>query len=110
MKKLLKTLTTISLVLMLQNAWAIDLDSAKSQGLVGEANNGYLAAVKTPASAEVRALIQEVNAKRRAEFERTAANTGATLEQVALRFYELAVQRTSPGHYYQDPGGRWQKK
>ena len=110
MKKLLSTVATISLVLMLQNAWAIDLDSAKSQGLVGEANNGYLAAVETPVSAEVRALVQEVNAKRRAEFGRTAANTGATLEQVALRFYELAVQRTAPGHYYQDSSGRWQKK
>jgi uncharacterized protein YdbL (DUF1318 family) len=110
MKKLLTALTTLGLVLMLQTAWAIDLDSAKSQGLVGEANTGYLAAVKTPASAEVRALIQEVNAKRRAEFERTASNTGATLEQVALRFYELAVQRTAPGNYYQDPSGRWQKK
>ncbi len=110
MKKLLTVLTTLGLVLMLQTAWAIDLDSAKSQGLVGEGNNGYLAAVKTPASAEVRALIQEVNGKRRAEFERTAASTGATLEQVALRFYELAVQRTAPGNYYQDPSGRWQKK
>jgi uncharacterized protein YdbL (DUF1318 family) len=100
----------LGLALLLQNAWAIDIDSAKSQGLVGEANNGYLAAVETPASAEVRALIQEVNAKRRAEFENTAKSTGATVAQVAYRFYELAVQRTKPGHYYQDTNGRWNKK
>ena len=103
-------LAAIGLVLLLQNAWAIDISTAKSQGLVGEANNGYLAAVQTPASGEVRALIAEVNAKRRGEFERTAASTGTTIKQVALRFYELAVQRTERGHYFQDPSGRWKKK
>jgi uncharacterized protein YdbL (DUF1318 family) len=97
------------LVLAFQGAWAIDISSAKEQGLVGEANTGYLAAVGTP-SAEVEALINEVNAKRKAEFERTAQKTGATLIQVRARFYELAVQRTQPGHYYQDPGGNWKRK
>ncbi len=103
-------LAAIGLVLIMQAAWAIDLDSAKSQGLVGEANNGYLAAVKMPASGEVRALIQEVNAKRRAEFQLTADKTGATRSQVALRFYELAVKRTARGNFYQDTTGRWQRK
>ena len=35
---------------------------------------------------------------------------GATVEQVAYRFYELAVQRTQSGHYYQDTSGRWVRK
>ena len=68
------------------------------------------AAVQQPASAEVQALIREVNQGRRAQFERTARNTGATVDQVAYRFYELAVQRTSSGNYYQDAGGRWVRK
>ena len=93
-----------------QGAWAIDIHSAKDQGLVGEANSGYLAAVGGSPSAEVKALIADVNGKRRAEFERTAKKTGATLEQVRFRFYELAVQRTQPGHYYQDPQGNWKRK
>ena len=100
----------IGLLLLLQNAWAIDIRDAKEQSLVGEANTGYLAAVQTPASAEVRALIADVNSKRKAEFESTAQKTGTTLAQVANRFYELAVQKTAPGHYYQDRSGRWQKK
>lgn len=98
------------LVFALQAAWAIDLHTAKNQGLVGEANTGFLAPVKQPASAEVRALIADVNAKRRAQFERTARNTGATIEQVRVRFYELAVQKTRPGHYYQDRNGAWKRK
>lgn len=105
-----KMIVALGFALLLQNAWAIDLDSAKSQGLVGEANSGYLAAVKTPASAEVQVLIADVNAKRKAHFESTADKTGTTLAQVSNRFYELAVQKTAPGHYYQDRSGTWVKK
>ena len=105
-----KIITTIGLLLLLQNAWAIDIRDAKAQGLLGEANTGYVAAVKSPASAEVRALIADVNAKRKAQFEATARKTGAKMDQVAYRFYELAVQKTAPGGYYQDSSGRWKKK
>jgi hypothetical protein len=105
-----KIFAAIGLMLLLQNAWAIDIGSAKAQGLVGEANSGYLAAVQSSASAEVRALIADVNAKRKSSFQNTAQNTGASVAQVANRFYELAVQKTSPGNYYQDASGRWRKK
>lgn len=100
----------VGLLLLLQNAWAIDIRDAKTQGLVGEANNGYVMAIHTPASAEVRALIADVNAKRKARFEQTARKTSTTVAQVANRFYELAVERTAPGNYYQDRDGRWMKK
>lgn len=105
-----KVLLAIGLTFLLQSAWAIDIRDAKGQGLVGEANTGYIAAVQSPASAEVRALIADVNAKRQEQFEETADKTGVAPAQVALRFYELAVQRTAPGHYYQDAAGQWKKK
>ena len=105
-----KIIATFGLLLLMQGAWAIDIHAAKDQGLVGEANTGYLAAVQSPASAEVRALVAEVNQKRKARFEATAGKTGTTVAQVANRFYELAVQKTAAGHYYQDSGGRWKKK
>ncbi len=105
-----KIFAAIGLMLILQNAWAIDIHSAKAQGLVGEANTGYIAAVQAPASAEVRALIAEVNSKRKASFASTAQKTSTTVTQVANRFYEIAVQKTAAGEYYQDAGGRWRKK
>ncbi len=105
-----KILAAIFLTLALQTAWAIDIGTAKDQGLVGEANTGYLAAVKTPASSEVKALIASVNTQRKAEFEKTANKTSATVEQVSHRFYELAVRKTAAGHYYQDANGNWKKK
>ena len=105
-----KIFAAIGLLLLLQNAWAIGIHDAKAQGLVGEANNGYIAAVQSPASAEVRALIADVNAKRKAQFTQAAKKTGASVEQVAFRFYELAVQKTTSGNYYQDSSGRWKEK
>jgi len=105
-----KLITTIGLLLLLQNAWALDIRDAKTQGLVGEANTGYIAAVTSPASAEVRALLADVNAKRKTQFEAAAKKTGAKTSQVANRFYELAVQKTVAGGFYQDSSGRWKKK
>jgi uncharacterized protein YdbL (DUF1318 family) len=110
MMTLKKTFVAIGLMMLLQNAWAMDIRSAKAEGLVGEANSGFLAAVQAPASAEVRALIADVNKKRKAQFSSTAQKTGTTVAQVANRFYELAVKKTAPGNYYQDSGGRWKKK
>jgi uncharacterized protein YdbL (DUF1318 family) len=102
--------TVIFLALAAQSAWGIDIGTAKEQGLIGEANSGYVAAVKTPASADIATLIVEVNAKRKAKFQQTASETGTTVEQVAYRFYELAVQKTKSGHFYQDASGSWKNK
>ena len=105
-----RMLAALLMSLAFTTAFAIDIGEAKDQGLVGEARTGYLAAVQQPASAEVKALIAEVNAKRKAQFERTAEKTNTTVLQVANRFWELAVERTEPGHFYQDANGSWQKK
>ena len=105
-----KILTAIILTLTFQLAWAADIHSAKNDGLVGEGRNGYVAVVKTPASPEIEALVAEVNAKRKQKFQQAAIKSGATVEQVQHRFYQLAVERTEAGDYYQDANGRWTKK
>ena len=94
--------------LMAASAFALDLDMAKAQGLVGEQRDGYLGAVK--AGGEVDALIADINAKRRAEYARIAAGNGqpvATVEKLAA---SKAFQMTKPGHYIMDAGGAWVKK
>lgn len=94
----------------LNSAFALDLRQAKAQGLVGERNDGYVGYVVTPASAEVKAVVKDVNNKRRAKFTATANNNNITVEQVAARFYQRAVNQTQAGHYYQDASGKWIKK
>ena len=110
MNGLKKFLAAAILLFTLSSAWASDLQDAKAQGLVGEANTGYLAAVQQPASDEIKALVSSVNAKRKAHFEKTSRSTNTTMAQVSNRFYELAVEKTAPGHYYQDLNGRWIRK
>jgi len=105
-----KILVFVLMFIAAQSAWAIDIHSAKNEGLVGEANTGYLASVNSAPSSDVRALIAEVNAKREAEFKKAAQKTSTTLPQIQNRFYEIAVKKTKPGHYYQDANGNWRKK
>jgi len=96
----------IGLMMLLQNAWAIDIRTAKAEGLVGEATTGFIAAVHTPASAEVRAMIADAHNKRKAQVDCTARSIDTTAEQDANRIQELAVKKTARGHFYQDSSGR----
>lgn len=109
---MLKQLAVVILLMVLgsASAWAIELHDAKNQGLVGEANSGYLAAVKAPVSDEVQALLNAVNAKRASKFQTTAQSAGLSVDQVAARFYQRAVQQTAAGNLYQDAAGNWLKK
>ena len=66
--------------------------------------------VKKPANAQVKALVNEVNTKRKALFQRAAQKTGITTSQVSSRSYELAVKKTAKGHFYQNAAGDWVKK
>jgi uncharacterized protein YdbL (DUF1318 family) len=97
-------------MLLSLSAWALDLREAKSRGLVGEANNGYLAAVVANPASEVTALIKEVNAARKKIYIETAGKHNLTVAQVAHRAYERAVEKTASGDYYQDSRGNWVRK
>lgn len=107
MKKL-TTLLASCLLLIAQSAFAIDLPTAKSQGLVGELSSGYLEAVKTP-SAEVKALIGEVNAKRKQKYLEIAARNNLTLKDVEALAGKKAIEKSATGSYIKD-GGAWKKK
>lgn len=91
-------------------AFALSLQEAKLDGLVGERNDGYVGYVVTPASDEVKAVVKNVNNKRRAKFTSSANSNNLKTEQVAQRFYQRAIEATATGNYYQDAGGAWTKK
>lgn len=87
---------------------ALDLASAKSQGLVGEQPNGYLGVVKATPDAVV--LAADINAKRQAAYEAIAKKNGATLEQVAILAGQKAIEKTASGSYVKTPDGQWVRK
>lgn len=107
----MKTLAAIlitCLLLAAQPAYAIDLQTAKDRGLVGETPAGYLDAVKPP-SADVKALIDSINSQRREKYQEIAARNNTTLEAVELLAGKKAIEKSSPGSYIKI-GDSWQKK
>ncbi|MFQ3219405.1 MAG: hypothetical protein ACI8R9_000725 [Paraglaciecola sp.] len=93
----LATLLGAAALLFSSIAFAIDLDNAKDQGLVGEQTNGYLGAVVS--NAEIQALIIDVNAKRKAKYAELAAKNNLELEQVEKLAAKKAFDKTQSGHY-----------
>ena len=96
------------LLLVTQPAYSIDLQTAKSQGLVGETPEGYLSAVKTP-SAETKALIESVNLQRKGKYQEIAARNKTSLQTIEQLAGNKAIEKSKPGSYIKQ-GGSWQKK
>ncbi len=97
-------------VLAAAPALALDVDSAKASGLVGERPDGYLGIVVADPSAEVKAMVDDVNGKRRAAYAEIARKNGTKVEAVAALAGAKLVDRTPPGQWVTDASGRWLKK
>ena len=108
MMKIIKVALMVTALTMAGSAFALELDQAKTQGLVGEQPNGYLGVVK--ATPEAVQLVSEVNEKRRQAYERIARQNGITLEQVANLAGQKAIEKTAGGEYVKPPDGQWIKK
>jgi uncharacterized protein len=92
------------------SASALDLEAAKTQGLVGERADGYLGVVAAKPSADVKALASSVNAQRRAKYEEIARKNGTAVDAVAALAGEKLVQRAPAGQWVTDAAGNWRRK
>jgi len=106
MKKI-AALLLFGLLLICQPAMALDLHTAKAQGLVGETATGYLAAVK--ASPEVQQLVKTINAKRRQHYQQIAKRNNTPLSAVEQLAGKKAIDKTPPGQFIRI-NGSWRKK
>jgi uncharacterized protein YdbL (DUF1318 family) len=88
-------------------ALALDLEEAKSAGLVGETNMGYIAAVKP--SADVDALIGSINSQRKEHYQDIATKNGISLQAVEARAGKKAIEKTATGGYI-NTGDGWVQK
>ena len=88
---------------------AIDLDAARAQGLVGEQSDGYVGAVSASPSADVQALVADVNAKRRAAYGEIAQKNGTAPDAVAALSAQKLMERAPAGQWIWDKG-RWTQK
>ncbi len=103
-------LTLLVLIIPFNSAFALDLNQAKSQGLVGEMQSGYLAVVDGKGSAAVNNLVSDINAKRKTEYKNIAKETGTTLTVVETLAGKKAIEKTASGNYVQAVTGKLQKK
>jgi uncharacterized protein len=84
--------------------------AARSQGLVGEKTDGYLGFVTAPGAA-IKALVDDINIKRKAKYTEEALANGATVEEMAFRTgCRLISEKTVAGEKYQAPDKSWKTR
>jgi len=107
-----KLITQISIMAvaltMTFSAWALTLNEAKQQGLVGEMPNGYLGAVIS--KPEVAKLVASVNEKRKTIYLKLARKNNLTMKQVTALAGEKSLSKTVSGHLIKNASGEWVKK
>lgn len=91
-----------------RQALALTLDQARKQGLVGERRDGYLGQVS--GGGDVAAFVNEINGKRRAAYEKVAAQNGIPLNQVERLAAEKLIAEAPAGTNVMDASGRWFQK
>ena len=83
--------------------------AARGAGQIGEKMDGYLGYVTPPAPA-VRAMVEDLNIKRRALYSEKAQAANATVEEYAFTSGCRLILQTAPGEKYEAPGGAWQTR
>ncbi|MDG5501290.1 YdbL family protein [Marinobacter sp. BGYM27] len=83
------------------------LESAKTQGLIGETPTGYLETVK--ADSQAQAIVDAINKARRDEYARIAEKHDIAVTKVETVAGQKAIEKTPTGQYIQQDGN-WVKK
>lgn len=104
-KALLVSLLTVSIAVA-----GSPLTQPKADGLIGEQANGYLGLVTQNAPANIKKLVSETNAKRKAGYQKIAAKQGTSLSDVEKVGGNTAIEKTLRGNYIRNASGGWRKK
>jgi uncharacterized protein len=83
--------------------------AARAEGLVGEKMDGYLGHVATPSAAQ-RAMVDDLNIKRRAVYSERAQAAGETVLAYAFTSGCRLIAQTSVGEKYEAPDGTWRTR
>lgn len=86
------------------------LTQPKADGLIGEQANGYLGLVAQNVPSNIKKLVADTNAKRKAGYQKIAAKQGTSLSDVEKIGGNTAIEKTSRGNYIRDANGTWRKK
>lgn len=89
---------------------ASPLAQPKADGLIGEQANGYIGLVRQDVPANIKQLVRDVNAKRKAGYQKIASKQGTSLAEVERVGGNAAIDRTLRGNYIRAASGSWRKK
>lgn len=101
-------LLTVFLFSLSNPLWALTLDDAKANGLVGEQTDGYVGVVIS--STEAESLVTEINNKRKDAYSNIAEKNGITIKKVAELAGKKLIEKLPEGQLYKAPDGTWVKK
>jgi len=106
----LSVVTFITLLTFSTFSWALSLNDAKAQGLIGERSNGYLGIVVGNPQTAVKRLVEDINRKRRTAYQDKARKAGVDLQVIELRVGQRLRERALSGQFVQDSHGQWERK
>lgn len=92
--------------LLVMPAYAMDLQEARVKGVVGERLDGYVEALDSSA----QSLAGDVNAKRRAEYNKISQQNGQPVDVVAKIAAERIIGGLPSGAKYQGADGSWKTR
>jgi len=86
------------------------LDSYRAEGVVAERFDGFVELRAANAPSEARALVEDVNAQRRALYAQRAKESNVSVDQVG-KLYATKIAETAPrGTYFRQPNGGYVQK
>ena len=91
-------------------AAASPLTQPKADGLIGEQANGYIGLVRQDVPAHIKKLVKDVNAKRKAGYQKIASRQGTSLAEVERVGGNTAIEKTLKGNYVRGASGTWRRK
>ena len=101
-------IVAVTVLLSANMAHALDLATAKAQGLVGEQPDGYIGVIKQ--NDEVISLVEEINAKRKEAYKNISAENGQPMNVVETLAAKKLYEKLQASEYYQSAEGKWLQK
>lgn len=101
-------LSFLSVILLAGQVLALDLQTAKTQKLVGERTTGYIGAVVN--RADVTSLVNSVNIQRKQAYLAISRENGQPVNLVEALAAKKLYAKLQKGEYYEAADGSWKMK
>ena len=85
------------------------LDAPRAAGTVGERYDGY-AVARGAVPPDLAALVQQVNAERRAVYQQRAKSDGVPVEAIGKIYAGEILKSAPPGTWFLGENGQWTRK